>query len=209
MIEFFTYISNNWVELTGYAAAVLVFVTFCMKTLVPLRIMAIASNVVFIVYAMGAGLLPVLLLHAALLPLNILRTWEQIRIYQQLKRSASGDISAEVETLRPFMRRRHMRQNEVLFRKGETATAFYYITSGAVLIPEIGKTLEAGTVFGEMGLFTPDRTRTASAQCAQDCEMLVISHDDILRRCTSDPAFGLFLTRLIAARMTENTANVR
>ncbi len=70
---------GHWSELAGYLASVLVFLTFCMKTIVPLRMLAISSNIAFIVYAVAAGLMPVLLLHATLLPLNILRTVQQIR----------------------------------------------------------------------------------------------------------------------------------
>ena len=44
-----------------------------LRSLVALRSVAIASNVTFIAYASAAHLLPVLLLHAALLPLNLWR----------------------------------------------------------------------------------------------------------------------------------------
>lgn len=37
-------------DVIGYAAALLVFVTFWMKTMVPLRTLGIASNVFFIGY---------------------------------------------------------------------------------------------------------------------------------------------------------------
>ncbi len=71
---------------------------------------------------------------------------------------------------------------------------------------EAGRTLSAGALFGEIGPFTQGRTRTASAVCATDCRLLVISDTDIERHCMTDPAFGLFLTRLIAGRMAENMA---
>jgi hypothetical protein len=60
-------------DLIGYAAAVLVLAAFCMRRMVTLRLVAIASNLVFIAYALRAGLEPVLLLHALLLPMNALR----------------------------------------------------------------------------------------------------------------------------------------
>lgn len=192
----------DWVEAAGYAASALVFLTFYMKTLIPLRLLAIASNVVFIVYALGADLMPVLILHAALLPLNILRTHEQIKIYRCVRRVARGDI--DMDTLVPFMLERLGPEGEVLFRKGDTATDIYYISRGEVEIPEIGKVLGPGTLFGEMGLFTPDRARTASAICKTQCDLLVIGQEDIFKHCTNNPAFGLLLTKLIASRMSEN-----
>lgn len=64
-------------DLFGYVASILVFVTFYMKRMLPLRLTAIASNVAFILYAWASGLTPVLILHATLLPLNLLRLAEQ------------------------------------------------------------------------------------------------------------------------------------
>jgi hypothetical protein len=44
--------------------------------LIALRSIAIASNLTFIAYASVAHLLPVLVLHAALLPINLWRLWQ-------------------------------------------------------------------------------------------------------------------------------------
>jgi len=191
-----------WVELAGYLACGLVFLTFCMKTLIPLRVLAILSNIAFILYALGADLFPVLLLHAALLPLNFWRTSQVIQIYRRIRKAQKGQ--AEVETLLPLMLERLGPKGEVLFRKGDRAEEVYYISSGRVRLPEVGISLGAGALFGEMGLFTPDRSRTASAICDEDCALLVITDKDIMRHCLDEPSFGLFLTKLIAARMVEN-----
>jgi hypothetical protein len=63
-------------ELIGYLASLLVLATFCMRDMVALRVVAIASNIAFITYALLAGIGPVLLLHAVLLPVNVLRLAE-------------------------------------------------------------------------------------------------------------------------------------
>lgn len=57
----------------GYLASSLVFATFYMQKTIPLRIAAIASNVAFILYACSSNLTPILVLHSALLPLNLFR----------------------------------------------------------------------------------------------------------------------------------------
>jgi CRP/FNR family cyclic AMP-dependent transcriptional regulator len=62
----------NWIEAAGYLASALVLATFCMKTMIPLRAVAICSNFAFIIYGFYDGVHPVLILHAILLPLN---TW--------------------------------------------------------------------------------------------------------------------------------------
>ncbi len=64
---------NDFVDVAGYAASLLVFAAFYMTAMTPLRAIAIASNVAFIAYGFGRELYPVLLLHAVLLPLNIVR----------------------------------------------------------------------------------------------------------------------------------------
>jgi hypothetical protein len=66
------------VDALGYLAASLVLATFCAKKMVPLRALAIASNIAFVAYAVVAGLGPILLLHSVMLPLNILRLREAL-----------------------------------------------------------------------------------------------------------------------------------
>ena len=61
----------TWIDFVGYLAALTVLMSFCMDTIVPLRGLAIASNVLFIVYRIAGQLYPVLLLHALLLPINV------------------------------------------------------------------------------------------------------------------------------------------
>ena len=63
----------SWIDFVGYLAALMVLATFCMDTIVPLRGLAIASNVLFILYGIAGQLYPVLLLHAVLLPVNIVK----------------------------------------------------------------------------------------------------------------------------------------
>ena len=60
-------------EACGYYASALVLATFCMRRMLPLRLMAIASNIAFFTYGVALGLVPVALLHATLFPINIWR----------------------------------------------------------------------------------------------------------------------------------------
>jgi phosphate:Na+ symporter len=60
-------------DASGYVASAFVLATFCMGSMRWLRITAIASNFAFIYYAAVADLLPVLALHAILLPVNVTR----------------------------------------------------------------------------------------------------------------------------------------
>jgi|SRR6476619_7013123 hypothetical protein len=69
----------SWVDYVGFLAALTVLATFCMDTIFPLRGLAIASNILFIVYGTAGQLYPVLLLHALLLPINISKIVQLVR----------------------------------------------------------------------------------------------------------------------------------
>jgi CRP/FNR family transcriptional regulator, cyclic AMP receptor protein len=64
----------------GFLASGLVLVTFGMRTMVPMRLAAISSNLAFIAYALLLGLTPVWILHSILLPLNVYRLLESRRM---------------------------------------------------------------------------------------------------------------------------------
>jgi CRP/FNR family transcriptional regulator, cyclic AMP receptor protein len=62
----------------GYLASGLVFAAFCMKDIIPLRAVAVGSNLAFLSYGLALGLVPVWLLHAVLLPINCWRLWQGV-----------------------------------------------------------------------------------------------------------------------------------
>jgi hypothetical protein len=64
------------IDVLGYAASALVFLTFYMKEMVPLRAAALCSNVCFLAYGLSLKLGPVVALHAALIPINLWRLAE-------------------------------------------------------------------------------------------------------------------------------------
>ena len=70
-------------DTAGFVASGLVIVAFCMKDIVPLRLVALGSNIAFLVYGIGLSLAPVWLLHAILLPVNGWRLWQEISQQQQ------------------------------------------------------------------------------------------------------------------------------
>jgi ABC-type glycerol-3-phosphate transport system permease component len=57
----------------GWLASGLVFATFCAKRMLPLRALAITSNLAFISYGYTDALWPIVILHAAMLPMNVVR----------------------------------------------------------------------------------------------------------------------------------------
>jgi hypothetical protein len=66
-------------DLCGYSASALVLLTFTTRNMRVLRAIAILSNIAFIIYGALDWLPPVLILHALLLPLNIVRLKELLK----------------------------------------------------------------------------------------------------------------------------------
>ena len=63
-------------DAAGYLASGLVVIAFCMKDIIQLRVVALTSNIAFLIYRIALGLAPVWLLHAILLPINGWRLWQ-------------------------------------------------------------------------------------------------------------------------------------
>jgi len=63
-------------NLLGYVASCAVLATFLVRTMVPLRLIAILSNVLFAAFGYVQHIYPVLFLHAVLLPINLWRLME-------------------------------------------------------------------------------------------------------------------------------------
>jgi hypothetical protein len=66
-------------DLLGYAASCAVLVTFLMRSMASLRMVAILSNVLFAAFGYAEHIYPVLFLHALLLPINL---WGLLAISQ-------------------------------------------------------------------------------------------------------------------------------
>jgi hypothetical protein len=70
----------QWVDLAGYIASSFVFLTFYMKDMVSLRVVALCSNVAFLIYGGALHLVPIFILHSALIPINagrLLCAWRE------------------------------------------------------------------------------------------------------------------------------------
>jgi len=189
----------NPVELIGYLAALLVFSTFYMKTMIPLRSVAIASNLAFITYGYLAGLYPVFILHMVLLPLNILRLYQMRRLLARVRQASRGRYS--IESILPLMTKLEFKQGEVLFRQGDLADKLYYLVSGSIRFPELGVSADPGEIIGEIGVFSPQKERTASAMVENDATLLTLSGQQTLELYYQNPELGLHLVQVIIQRM--------
>ena len=179
-----------------------------MKTMIPLRIVAIVSNTAFISYALLGirygifdRVYPILVLHMCLLPLNVLRLRQLNRLTRAVHQATDEDV---LQSLIPYMKTEVHPRGTVLFRQGDPADQLFMIQEGRVHFPEIDKRIGAGEVFGEVGLFAPQSVRALTAVCAEPCRLSAISREKVLELYYQNPKFGFFLIRLVSGLVLED-----
>lgn len=189
-------------EIAGYCAATLVFCTFYMKTMVPLRIAGIVSNVFFIAYGYLVGAYPILILHVLLLPLNVIRLRQMLMLVKHVGEATRGDLN--MDWLKPFTTTRHVAAGKEVFRRGDPANDMFLIVSGSFQLTEFGIVLPPGSVVGELGLLAPDQSRTATLECVEEGELLQISYDQVKQLYYQNPKFGFYFLQLTSRRLFDN-----
>jgi CRP-like cAMP-binding protein len=192
----------SYVTVVGFVAASLVIATLSMRTMVPLRITGIMSNVAFMTYGLLIGSIPTYMLHMILFPLNIHRLHEMRKLIRQVKAASAGDLS--MEWLKPFMSKRAIRSGEILFRKDDEATAMYFVVSGKLHLHEIDIDVMSGSMVGELGMLAPSRRRTQTLECTETGAVLEISYDKVEELYYQNPTFGFYFLRLSSARLFDN-----
>lgn len=84
----------NWIEAFGYAGTGFTILAYSMRRLLPLRIVAILSSASFLVYAGLIGSAPLMLMEAALLPINAWRLLELVRPVSGWRLAAQPPVPA-------------------------------------------------------------------------------------------------------------------
>jgi CRP/FNR family cyclic AMP-dependent transcriptional regulator len=189
----------SWRVVPGYLGALLIVASFVVRTMIPLRALSAGSNLCIIVYAYLDGQYPTLALNAALLPLNILRLVQMLKLVRRVRSATSGDQA--MDWLKPYMTRRHCSRGQMLFRKGDVADTMYYIVSGCFRIPELRMAKVPGEFVGELGLLSPGRVRTQSMECTEKGDLLAIRYDQVHELFFQNPDFGFYFMQLAAARL--------
>lgn len=189
----------QWIETFGYLGGLMTLTTFSMKTMLHLRVAGIVSNLFFISYGSLGHVYPVLILHLALLPLNVWRLRQLLQLTRQIKGIAASRLS--MEWLKPFSRRKEFVPGQTLFRQGDAATEVMFVLSGRFRAVEAGVALERGDLIGELGLLTRDRTRTQTVVCEQQGALLLVSYDEVRQMYFQNPGFGFYFLELVAERL--------
>ncbi len=192
----------GWTEFVAYLGSFLMFSTFWMKRMIPLRVVAIAANCAMISYALSMKLYPVLAAQSMMLPLNLWRLWQMRKLVKKVAASSVGEFGPDA--LIPFMHKETFRDGETLFEKGDESDKMYLIKEGSVKLEEINVTLGPGDLFGEIGLMAPNNRRTATAVASGDTRALSMTRKDVHQLFFQEPDFGFHLMELVTERLLKN-----
>jgi CRP/FNR family transcriptional regulator, cyclic AMP receptor protein len=184
----------------------LMVVSSFVKTMIPLRWLGVGGNVGFVVYGILHPSIPMLLFNGILLPINVYRAIEMVRLTKRVKAAASESTGV---WLKPYMMRTKRKAGDVLFHKGDRADHLYFLAEGRIEIVEIGVFIEPGHMFGEIAFFAPDRRRTNTARCVGPCTVLTIDESTVNQLYYQNPEFGFQLMALVAGRLTADVQRLQ
>lgn len=196
----------NFISILALAGILCHVATPLMRTMVPLRISFIFSDLFFIGYGALSGSYITLSLYMLLLPINSMRLYQMLRLVKKARVSAQGDKS--MNWLKPFTTQRKYSKGDVLFHKGDPANEMFFTVTGKLLVTEIGVELPPGRLVGELGFLSPNNRRTMTVECIESGEVLTITYDKLLEICFQNPEFGYYFLRVSSQRLLEHIAHL-
>jgi len=174
--------------------------------MVPLRICGIISDVFFIGYGVLALSVTTLVLYSLLLPINVFRLYQMLKLVDKARMAAEGDLS--IAWLKPFMTHRKYNKGDIVMRKGDIANEMFIIVTGKFLVTDLIIELLPGRLVGELGFLAPNNLRTQTVECTEGGQVLTITYDRLLELYFQNPEFGYYLLRLSSERLLENMARM-
>ena len=102
------------------------------------------------------------------------------------------------------MKQHKLSVGQTLVHKGDKADSIFYLAQGKLDIPELGKSVDAGAVVGEIGVFATNARRMATIVCRTDCRLYELTERQAKQLFFQDRKFGLAMLQLIIDRLLEN-----
>jgi CRP-like cAMP-binding protein len=195
----------SWPNALGATGAIFYVVSMSMKTVIPLRITSLVSTFCLLGSSILARSLPAILLYALLLPVHSIRLYQMLELIKKVRAAAQADLS--MNWLRPYMKNRKYRQGDILFRKGDSANEMFLVGKGKYRVIELGKEIQPGHIFGELGLLTPGYHRTQSVECVESGHVLTLPYDELRALYFENPEFGFYFLHLASSRLLEVVAH--
>ena len=195
------------ITFVGLLGGALYLASHFMRGMVPLRVLSVCSNVALIVYSVfhlrfdfgQLIVLPEFLLNVILLPMNLKRLVEILRLTKQIEEVT--EKSPVSEWLLPHMHLHKHHAGHVLFREGDEADEIYYVASGRLRLEGVNATIGPDNLVGEIALFSPDKKRTLTVVCETDCDLYMMTDEQIYQLYYQNPKLGFYFMRLVVARL--------
>jgi CRP-like cAMP-binding protein len=191
-------------NICALVGAIFFVATLLTRTMVPLRVSNMISNVFFMAFGALAGDIRTFLVFLLLLPINAIRLRQMLNLVKRARNAVRGERS--MEWLKPFMTQRKYRQGDVLCRKGDAANEMFLTVNGKFLVAEFGIELPPGSPVGELGFLTPNNQRTATVECTEAAQVLTITYERLLELYFQNPQFGYYFLVLTSQRLLQNIA---
>jgi CRP/FNR family cyclic AMP-dependent transcriptional regulator len=186
----------------GICGVLLTIASDLMRRMVPLRMLAIAANVIFGIRSTVGHDWVDLGLQVGLFCINTYRLWD-LRHLLNVIENTNADTPLQ-DWLLPYMNKKTFKAGTVLFTKGDDARHMVFVRQGTVRVVEADVTMGAGALVGEIGLFTHHRKRTATIVCETKCICYTMTDEAIHLLYFQNPKLGFFLIRLIVQRLLQD-----
>jgi ABC-type multidrug transport system fused ATPase/permease subunit len=193
-------------NLFALIGAIFFVATLLMQTMVPLRVANMIGCAFFAGFGALAGNITTFLMYLLLLPINAYRLRQMLTLVKKARTATQGDTS--LEWLKPFMTQRKYRKGDVLFKKDDVANEMFMTITGKFLVKEIDVELPPGRIMGELGFLSPENRRTATVECLEDGQVLMITYEKLLEIYFQNPQFGYYFLVLTSQRLLENIARL-
>jgi len=200
--------AHHIIEAVGWLGAALQVATFAMNSMIPVRILAMASSVCFIIYGGVFHLWPLLTVTLVLLSVNAYRLYELIalrRLVTHMTDESETDFSAAMA----YGKKRVILAGDVIFKKGDRVDSLYYLAEGRVEIEDQNVSVVAGNIFGEMAFFNKSAVRSATVRCVEDTVVYELDEKRFTRVQYEDPEFAMAVMRTVTRRLVANAAHTQ
>ena len=127
----------------GFIGAALTVASYLMKSMLPLRMVALSANVFLVIYAFQGGSWPTMVLYLAMIPINAKKMVDIRRLVRAIQH-AKADTPVS-EWLLPHMTRRQVKAGQTLWKKGDKATEMFYVESGRLNLLEYDESIGPGS----------------------------------------------------------------
>lgn len=132
---------------------------------------------------------------------EIVRSLKRFDFFRNLPNEAIQDLVDHVEMV-------ELKEDEVLFKKGDVGEAVYILQDGWVKIVNVDQDgsevvlnqVGPGAVFGEMALID-NEPRSAGVTALRDTQLLKLSRDEFLDVLMKQPLVGLEISRSLIQRL--------